>query len=319
MKKLSLYIVATLVFSNIINAQHQEDTLQNHANGLTLEAGRYTTGNDWGFYVGHNSKEQQQFGEKYLIEDDVHVLGVVAHLTTSTGTVTDPQFEIDFRLWNVDPTTGRPAGNTGIEDGHLDLGDANLGGATVIMFHDEAHVEDAFFVTMDLGDYAHDGLAGDTVGLYYAPDGTRSATDIANVPFRNVFQAHSHGAPNWRDLYTQFTTPTAIATHLALYPIVAMEEHTSVKKITKNGLQVMNPYPNPANAQITFPINLSKAAELTFTVMDLNGRVLKTQDQGLMPAGAHEQHIDISDLPAGSYILSALSSEGAVGIKFNKL
>lgn len=317
MKKLSLYIAATLTLSNI-NAQHHNDTLQNHGGGITLEAGRYSSGNDWGFYAGHNSKEQQQFGEKYLIEDHVHVLGVVAHLTTSTGTVNNPQFEIDFRLWAVDPGTGKPAGTTSLDDGHLDLGDANLGAATVVMFHEETHVDDAFFVTMDLGDYAHDGLAGDTVGLYYAPDGARSAADIANVPFRNVFQAHSHGTPNWRDLYTQFTTPTAIATHLAIYPIVAIDEHTSLRKITKNGLQVMDPYPNPANTYITFPVNLSKAAELTFTVMDLSGRVLKTQAQGLMPAGAHEQRIDISELPSGSYILSVLSSEGAIGIKFNR-
>src|SRR5690606_15587536 len=101
------------------------DTLKNHADGLTLEAGKYTSGGDWGFYAGHNSKEQQQFGEKYLVDDHVHVLGVVAHITTSTGTVTDPHFELDFRLWEVDSTTGVPAGNTGIEDGHLHLEDAN--------------------------------------------------------------------------------------------------------------------------------------------------------------------------------------------------
>ncbi len=318
MKKLSLYLIAALGFTNIY-AQHINDTLGNHSPGVTLEAGKYTAGNDWGFYAGHNSKEQQQFGEKYLIDDHVHVLGVIAHLTTSTGTVSNPHFEIDFRLWAVDPATGKPSGNNSLDDGHLHLEDANLGAATVIMFHEETHVDDAFFVSMDLGDYAHDGLAGDTVGLFYAPNGSRSATDIATVPFRNVFQAHGHGAaPNWKDFYTQFTTPMAIATHIALYPIVEMET-TSLAKVRKNGLQVMSPYPNPANAELVFPLSLTKAAEMSFSIMDISGKVIKTVNAGTLQPGNHEQKLDISDLPKGNYILSAISSEGAVGVKFNKL
>lgn len=315
MKRISLLLFTAFGFTNAF-AQNI-DTLKNHTGQVTLEAGRYT-GSSWGFYAGHNSKEQQQFGEKYLVDDHVHVLGVVAHIATSTGTVTDPDFEIDFRLWEVDASTGKPAGTTGIEDGHLDLGDANLGGPTIILFHHEAHVEEAFFVTMDLGDYAHDGLAGDTVGLYYAPNGARSASDIANVPYRNVFQAHSHGAPNWRDFYTQFTTPVQIATHLALYPIVEIEGHTGVANISKNGLQVMSPYPNPSGHDITFPFQLRKQADVIFNIMDINGKIIRVVNKGALNPGEHLQRFDISDLPAGSYILSVITSEGAVGVQFGK-
>jgi hypothetical protein len=297
MKK-SLLLFFTGASISFLHAQ-DIDTLKNHAAVLNLEAGKYTVGGDWGFYVGHNSKEQQQFGEKYLVEDHVHVLGVVAHITPSTGAVTDDHFEIDFRLWEVD-AEGKPVGTRSIEDGHLHLEDANLGGPTVIMFHDEAHVEDAFFVTMDLGDYAHDGLAGDTV-----------------VPFRNVFQAHSHGAPDWRDFYTQFTTPTQIATHLALYPIVEIES-THIGKISKNGLQIMSPYPNPSTNEITFPFSLKKQASVQFDILDIHGRIVNSIDAGIVTGGDHQQKIDISSLPSGTYILSIISSEGAVGIKFTK-
>lgn len=315
MKTTSLLLLSALTINNAI-AQNT-DTLKNFTGSVNLEAGKYS-GSDWGFYAGHNSKEQQQFGEKYLIDEHIHVLGVVAHLTTSTGTVTNPNFEIDFRLWNVDPATGKPAGTASIEDGHLDLGNANLGGPTLILFHNEKHVENAFYVSMDLGDYAHDGLAGDTVGLYYAPHGTRTAADIAGTPFRNVFQAHSHGAPNWRDFYTQFTTPAQLATHLALYPVVELESHTGLAKVSKNGLQVMSPYPNPANSTLTLPFSLQQQSEVSFRIMDLSGRILHNIDKETLNAGAHQQQFDLEHLSAGTYILSVVSQEGAIGIRFNK-
>ena len=316
MKSTSLLLLSLCALTQTF-AQNT-DTLKNFTGTPSLEAGKYT-GNDWGFYAGHNSKEQPQFGEKYLIDEHVHVLGVVAHIATSTGTVTNPHFEIDFRLWNVDPATGKPAGASSIEDGHLHLEDANLGGPTVILFHNEAHVEEAFFVSMDLGDYAHDGLAGDTVGLYYAPHGTRTTADITATPFRNVFQAHSHGAPNWRDFYTQFTTPVQIATHLALYPIVEMEEHTGMSKVAKNGLQVRSPYPNPARQEMTLPFSLQQSTELSFHIMDLSGRIISTINKGPLNSGDHQQKFDLSALPAGTYILSLKSPDAAIGIKFNKL
>lgn len=316
MKRIPLLLLPLAAAATAI--AQDTDTLKNHASGVTLEAGTYS-GGDWGFYAGHNSKEQQQFGEKYLVDDHVHVLGVVAHITTSTGTVNDPNFEVDFRLWEADPATGKPSGSTGIEHGHLHLGDAHIGGANIIMFHEEAHVEETFFVTMDLGDYAHDGLSGDTVGLYHAPHGARSADDIAGVPFRNVFQAHSHGAPNWRDFYTQFTTPTQIATHLALYPIVEMEEHSSIGNISKNGLTISSPYPNPSANLISFPLQLTTQADVSFNIMDISGKIIRTEDKGYLNAGEHIHTFDISTLPSGTYILSVISSEGSVGVKFNKI
>lgn len=315
MKTTSLLLLSALTLSQ--SFAQETDTLKNFSGPVSLEAGKYS-GADWGFYAGHNSKEQQQFGEKYLVDEHVHVLGVVAHLATSTGTVTNPHLEIDFRLWNVDAATGKPAGNASIEEGHLHLEDANLGGPTLILFHNETHVEDAFFVTMDLGDYAHDGLSGDTVGLYYAPHGTRTAADISATPFRNVFQAHSHGTPNWRDFYTQFTTPAQLATHLALYPVVEMESHTGLGKVAKNGLQLNSPFPNPAGNELILPFQLQKQSRLSFQIMDLSGRILSSIDKGIVNPGEHLQKFDLSNLAAGTYILSVIGQEAAIGIRFNK-
>jgi len=295
------------------------DTLKNHAGGVILEAGRYTGPGEWGFVAGHNSEEQQQFGEKYYIEDAVKVSGVVAYLATSTGTVTDPGLQITFRLWGEDPISGRPSGTSGLQSGVLELGNAHLGDATVVMFANKVRMEDAFFVTMDLGDYGHDGLEGDTVGLYHAPDGSRTAADIANVPYRNVYQAHGHGSSiDWKDFYAEHTTAAPVATHLALYPIVEMD-NVGIGSVTQNGLRVMAPYPHPAGDEVSIPFHLSSHSAVEFRLMDMSGRTIRVIPQQAFDAGSHAQKVSLEGLGAGTYVLSLVSEAGAVGIKVNKL
>lgn len=321
-------LLLTALLGNAAYAQHHhEDTLSNHAAGLVLEAGKYTVAGSWGFYAGHNSRKQEVFGEKYLVnhDDHVHVLGVVAHITTSTGTVSDPDLEIDFGLWNVDTATGKPLGIAPVEDGHVDLGDVNLDGPTIILFHDDVHVHNAFFVTMELGDYAHHPLGADTVGLYYAPHGSRTAADIAAVPFRNVFKPHAHGAPSWKDLYEEHTTPTAIATHLALYPIVEIEhhddddDHMGIGEVSQNGLTLRAPFPNPSGGDVFFPFSLKSVSDVTFRVLDLTGKTLLDFTKKNLPPGDYQEKVDVSMLPAGTYFMSIMTNYGAIGVKFNKI
>ncbi len=316
MKK-TLTLLTLAVLAHAAKAQ-DVDTLINHTDGVALEAGKYTVPGTWGFYAGHNSFGQQQFGEKYLVDDHVHVLGVVAHLNTSTGTVTNADTELDFRIWKTD-AEGKPAGSSSLEDGHIDLGNVNLGGPTVIMFHKEAHVEDAFFVSLDLGDYSHHPLEGDTVGLYYAPHGSRSEADIAAIPYRNVFQIHGHGSPDWKDFYTGATTPSAIATHFAIYPIVEFEEeHNSIASLKKNGLEVAAPYPNPALDKITLPFTLTKSTQVSIRVMDVAGRVINEHHKGQLTSGSYNETIDISDLPGGIYYLTLSANDAAMAIRIAK-
>ena len=313
------YIILLLGCYGCMAQLRANDTLRNHAGGLVLEAGKYTGSGQWGFIAGHNSEEQQQFGEKYYIDDPVKVAGVVAHLATTTGTVTDPGLQLTFRLWKEDPISGIPAGATGVEEGHLSLGEARLGEATVILFANKAHMEDAFFVTMDLGDYGHDGLAGDTVGLYHAPHGSRTTADIANIPFRNVYQPHGHGTTiEWKDFYADNGLQAPLATHLALYPVIEME-NVGIGTLVQNGISVMSPYPQPAVTQLNVPFRLDRSVAVGFRLMDMAGRTVSSVVAREYAAGQYEQNIDLEMLPAGSYILSVLSEEGAVGIRINKL
>lgn len=69
--------------------------------------------------------------------------------------------------------------------------------------------------------------------------------------------------------------------------------------------------PNPAthHARVTF--DLSAAAEVTLTVVDVYGREVLTLGQGLLPSGAHETALKLTEMEPGIYFLRATLNENA--------
>ncbi len=295
-----------------MSVQASEDTLKNHAAGLTLVSDKYTGTGEWGYFLGHNHHEQQQFAEKYYVDDHIHVLGVVVHVT---GTVTNADNEVSARIFEVD-ADGVPGSE--LEDGHMDFGDLDLGGGpNVILFHDEAHVEDSFFVSFDLGDYAHGGHEGDTIGVLYAPDGSRNSADLARFG-RNVIQEHGHGSANWSDVYSQ--SFLNLATHLAIYPLVEFEDdHTGIKLVSGKTLAVAAPYPNPAAANITIPYTVKKSSDVHIDIVDMAGRTVQAVFKEAASAGSYTETLDLSRLQNGLYHVVVRTDYGALAVRISKI
>lgn len=313
MKQLfTLYIASMLTVT--LSAQEETDTLVNHAPGLPLATDSYTGTNQWGYYAGMNHKGQQQFGERYEISEHGDVVGVIVHVT---GTVTNEENEAYVRIFTV-AGNGKPG--TEVEHGHVHFHDLNLDGtATVVMLDGHAHVHDAFFATFDIGDYAHGGYEGDTIGVLYTPHGSREASDLSTL-YRNVIQEHSHGAIAWSDFYTGNNTP--VATHFAIYPIVEFEhDHGNVglEQAVSNGiLSFASPYPNPAVEQITVPFRLTESSDVAFFIYDLTGKELLTSTIGKTAPGIHEHTLDLSALRSGHYIVVVKTDKGSLATKINK-
>lgn len=302
--------IALLAFPAIIYSQETE-TLKNHADGLPLGTLKYQSGNQWGYYAGINYRGQQQFGERYEITEHGDVVGVVVHVT---GHVQNDENEAYVRIYSVD-VNGKPG--TEIEHGHVHFHDLDLsGGATIIPLEDHAHVDGAFFATFDVGDYSHGGFEGDTIGVLYSPDGSRSTADLANI-YRNVIQEHGHGAPNWTDFYSGNFTP--IATHFAIYPIIEFEEHgLGTGEISNGAVKLKAPFPNPASDAIRVPYNLSVGTDLTIKVIDMTGRIISTVEKGLVQAGGYEENIDLSTVQAGYYTVVISTDSGTVAVRVSK-
>jgi len=80
-----------------------------------------------------------------------------------------------------------------------------------------------------------------------------------------------------------------------------------------SGLKV---YPNPVGNNLHFEVTTERMASVTFEVVDLTGRVVRTiAQQDLHPGTSHHQ-VNVEGLSAGMYLLRILSGEGTIAQRF---
>ena len=69
-------------------------------------------------------------------------------------------------------------------------------------------------------------------------------------------------------------------------------------------------YPNPFNASTTIRYDLASQADILLQLVDVQGRLVATLDQGLQTAGGHSVMLDASGMASGSYFAN-LQAGGA--------
>ncbi|MBX3164619.1 MAG: T9SS type A sorting domain-containing protein [Bacteroidetes bacterium] len=67
-------------------------------------------------------------------------------------------------------------------------------------------------------------------------------------------------------------------------------------------------YPNPANGNVTIAFNSHDDERAVLNVMDINGRIVKSQDLGKINAGEITYSFNVAELSAGVYIVSVNSN-----------
>jgi subtilisin-like proprotein convertase family protein len=70
-------------------------------------------------------------------------------------------------------------------------------------------------------------------------------------------------------------------------------------------------FPNPTDANATLAYDLVEQTTLSITLLDINGRTLRTlQAKTTQQAGTHQANIDVNDLAAGVYLLQISTDKG---------
>ncbi len=79
------------------------------------------------------------------------------------------------------------------------------------------------------------------------------------------------------------------------------------------GVAAIDVFPNPANDEVSFEYEITKASDIQTIISDLNGRTLKTlvEKRDLEP-GIYRESTDLGELPSGLYFVRIQSSDGAV-------
>ncbi|MBT59745.1 MAG: hypothetical protein CL393_09515, partial [Acidiferrobacteraceae bacterium] len=68
-----------------------------------------------------------------------------------------------------------------------------------------------------------------------------------------------------------------------------------------NEFSLSNNYPNPFNPTTTFSYQLSNTVPVSFKIIDLTGKTIRTINEGLKPSGQHTIQLDASNLSSGIY------------------
>jgi len=294
MRNTLLFAATMMVATNILA---QEDTVLQHIAPENATATHNYWGQTfqgsagWGYYIGHNLWGDEAFAEKYEIEGTGKVLGVIAHFAGKTASLDN----IRYKVYTVG-SNGLPAQTIGQRQFTLQSVPTD-GSAHSIMFTNPVNVSERFFVALDLGDYSHDPLAGDTLCLLSGEDGSRPSSD--DTFGRNAIRWHSHGAENWKDFFTQNFTP--VSTYFAIYPIMEGTVASVPGIFADDRPPVI--YPMPAVNDLNIGMNLREARDINVRIIGMDGRELMTR---VFPMGSGEGtlRLDISHLATGSYVLA---------------
>lgn len=301
------FLTAALVALVALPATAQSttrDTLRHIPPGAAMALPEAGTGaSQWGYTTGHNYRYTEEFAEKYVVSGPAQLVGAVVHVAGNASATPGRVYGVRAFWVGANNLPGNLLTSRTFAASTL-----NLSGPTVVMLTAPVSVPDSFYVSFNLGDYAHGGDAN-LIGLM---TGARAAGDT--TPGRNAVRQHTHGAASWRDMAT--TNVPALVAHLAVFPIV---EFSSVSAepgaIASGALRVGAPAPHPAAHATTLAIETARPGTLAVTLYDALGREARRFDLGERAAGSHTAALDVAALAPGLYVAVVEGAGARVAVR----
>jgi hypothetical protein len=97
--------------------------------------------------------------------------------------------------------------------------------------------------------------------------------------------------------------------------MVSIQQAPTAVETVQEAPEKIELFPNPASHRITITYDLKRASPLGWQITDMQGRMFLTTTPYLRQAGHHEEHIEVSHLPPGLYVIRP-GGRGS-GIKFS--
>lgn len=151
--------------------------------------------------------------------------------------------------------------------------------------------------------YGHLASAQDTTVDYVADFCAGFITDTVN----RVFWGRPVGLATDNDGKVYISSDEGNKFILVLTP----DETTGMVE-ADNRLTAITVYPNPAKEVVTLSVSLSQAATVHTNLYDMFGRAVMPAMIENAGVGNHDQHINVSGLPSGYYLLNVTAGEHSV-------
>jgi len=299
--------IFTFLMSIVSTMAFAQDTLR-HFNPSSVTPVVETYSSDQGYFTGHNDYADEEFAEKYEITGSGDVIGVVAIHEGEEGT---SSMNTSYKIYSVanNGLPGTALASTSVPNNSVPV----EGTPYVVMFSDAVSVADEFFVSFDLGDYAHSDPGTKKIALTHSPDGTRPSSDF-EVFGRNAIRWHAHGGSVWKDYRTENFESYQPAVHFSLFPVVELLT-TSTVQFNDEGSSIGAIFPNPAaGGSFTIPVTTTSGGQAVFQLFDLTGKIV-SENRAALPAGKTEYSYSDDTLVAGTYFLLIQIPEGSVSQK----
>jgi hypothetical protein len=100
--------------------------------------------------------------------------------------------------------------------------------------------------------------------------------------------------------------------------LIALTNTTGIKE-TNFEESNLSLYPNPVKDLVNVRFGLKKAGNVELEIRSLSGALVKRQSLGMIQARESYTSINVSDLPAGLYLVTLKSAGSQVGLKLNKV
>lgn len=263
-------------------------------------------GTSQGYYTGHNSYGDEEFAEKYEISGSAQLVGVSAIHLGQDGT---GNLLAGYKAYTVG-SDGLPASQLANKSVLYSEIPVN-GTITTQLFSSPVNVTGSFFVSFNLGDYAHGGLGTKLIAVSHSPHGSRPASDLG-VFGRNAIRFHSHGAPAWADYQTENFSNYSPAVYFALFPVVQLSGLSTVEFDKKGNVGAV--YPNPSTGNFKVPVQSNAGGEAELKLFDMSGKLV-SQKKERLSSGKIEIAFSNQNLQKGIYLLWIKTPEGAVSQK----
>lgn len=138
------------------------------------------------------------------------------------------------------------------------------------------------------------------------------ATELGTVPTKIYLAVGKFGNGNGGTLSAQAPTGNGDG-NLDVNEWVEFALSTATNTLNEAALPTAffleSNYPNPFNPTTTISYNLQKAGDVTLTLYDVTGRIVRSLTKGFQTAGRYQARLDATDLTSGVYFVR-LTMEG---------
>jgi hypothetical protein len=116
------------------------------------------------------------------------------------------------------------------------------------------------------------------------------------------------------DLFTINDVPIDIDP--IIVPVIETDAASGVEDyVTLDGLTLKGAFPSPASDRTTVNFAVDKPSSIEISIIDMTGRVISTIHTERVEAGNHTHDLDVSALPAGSYMYTVSTGTARVAGK----